>query len=34
MYNAWQALKYVSNISKNDKLDVLVASLLHDADDG
>jgi uncharacterized protein len=34
MYNAWQALKYVSNISENDKLAVLVASLLHDADDG
>jgi uncharacterized protein len=34
MYNAWEALKDYPKLSKNDKLAVLLAALLHDADDG
>jgi uncharacterized protein len=34
MYNAWEALKDYPELSKDNKLAVLLAALLHDADDG
>jgi uncharacterized protein len=34
MYHAWKALEDYPRLSKDDKLAVLLAALLHDADDG
>jgi uncharacterized protein len=34
MYNAWEALKDYPDLPVDDKLAVLLAALLHDADDG